>query len=300
MTGRHRVRLYPSCVPGYQLPFFAADVFARHGLDLEILDPLPPPWTANSVRVATGEADFAVTSVTCFLLARSAARREFPARFVAVLHQRSPLGAVVAEDSGVAEPADLAGQRLGRTHSAGWMADEARHVVADHGMGPPVVVPVDPGQGPAALDRGDIDMMPAYLDALRGAASPGDGVRTVPLGGDTYASGLIANDRIPGDVVVRMRHALTDAFEAQRDDPDARVDDLCERFPGVHPHRARAVWEHLVPYVFTGRPVGGMSHRRWADTLSWARRVHGLGQLDPADVYRPELEGAGGWIPSAR
>ncbi|HET7488269.1 MAG TPA: ABC transporter substrate-binding protein, partial [Acidimicrobiales bacterium] len=285
----------------YHLPFLSGarrGVFARHGLDVEVLDAPPPPWTANAVRVARGEVDFAASSVACFLLARTAAHGEFPARFVAVLHQRSPLAAVVPADSAMATVEDLAGQRIGRGRWAEWMAEEARQAVADHGVRAPEVVPVEWGEVSAALARREIDVIAVYLDAAAGMARrpSASGVRTVELGGDTYATGILANDRVPHDVIVRMRHALTDAFEAQRDDPEAGVELLCDQIPHVRADQVRAVWARLVPFVFGNRPVGTMGHRRWADTMAWARRVHGIGQLDAADVYRTELEGAGGWL----
>lgn len=294
MTDRLRVSLFcPSCVPGYHLPFFSGvvrGVFADQGLLVDILDPPPPPGSTNSFRVAEGGADFGLTGVTYFLLALKQAGGDLPARFVATLHQRSPLGAIVAAGSDIHTPADVVGRRMGRGELTGWLADEAQQALADRGLGRAVVVPLGHGEAPYALGRGDIDVMATFVDAMPGAGTKGGhAVRAVPLGGDRYTSGLIANDRVPHDVVVRMRHAVADAFEAQRRDPEAGVADLCARFPDVRPEDARAGWDLLVPYVFGDRPVGTMSRARWSATLEWADRAHGFGSIDAARVHRPEL-----------
>lgn len=291
MADRIRLSLFcPGCVPGYHLPFLSEvgrSAFADHGLQLDVLDPPPPPGTGNSFRVASGDADVALSGVTYFLLAVKEAGDGFPVRFVATIHQRSPLGAIVPEGSDITAPADVPGRRVGRGEHTGWLADELALALEDRGLEPPVLVPLPHGDAPYALARGDIDVMATFVDAMPGAGTKGGhAVRAVPLGGDTYTSGLVAHDSLPDDVVVRISAAVAVAFDAQRREPEAGVAELCARFPEVRPADARAGWELLVPHVFTGVPVGTMDGRRWAATLEWQARAHGFAGLAARRVYR--------------
>ena len=68
-------------------------------------------------RVAAGENDFCLTSVHHYLTAR-AQDGDLTCRFVAVVVQQSPLAAIVADDSPLRHPADLAGRRSGRVLTA--------------------------------------------------------------------------------------------------------------------------------------------------------------------------------------
>ncbi len=87
-------------------------LFADHGLEVAILEPEGGP--DNIARVASGESDFALTSVQHYLSARAASpSAELAARFVAIIVQRSPIAALVPANSRVREPADLAGCRVG-------------------------------------------------------------------------------------------------------------------------------------------------------------------------------------------
>lgn len=272
----------------------ASGLFADYDLVVEILDPPPPPGTTNAQRVANGGADFCLTGVTYFLAAQKEAGDHFPARFVSVIHQRSPLGAIVAESSGIRAPADLAGRRLGRTELTGWQADELVEALADRGVGAPICVDLGPVKGPDALGRGDIDIVATFVDATsRVRAKGGLPVRAVHVGGDIYASGLVAADHLPTELVERMRAAVGAAFQAQRDDPEAGIADFCQRFPEAEPAHARESWALLEPYAFADGMVGAMDVARWESTIDWLARVHWLPPVAPERVYRPDLAAPG-------
>ena len=152
------------------------------------------------------------------------------------------------------------------------------------------VVPLGNGEAPYALGRGDIDVMGTFIDAMPGAGTKGGhAVRGIPLGGPYYSSGILAGDQVPLELVIRMGDAVAAAFEAQRHDPEAGIAEFCSRFPDVRPEDARAGWDLLEPYVFTGLAVGSMEHGRWATTLDWIQGTHGFPSVEPDQVYRPEL-----------
>jgi ABC-type nitrate/sulfonate/bicarbonate transport system substrate-binding protein len=88
----------------------AGGLFAEHGLVVEILEPAAGP--KNVERVAAGGAEFCLTSLTHYLVAR-AERDDVPARFAATIFQRSPMAGIVGATSNLHAPADLAGRRIG-------------------------------------------------------------------------------------------------------------------------------------------------------------------------------------------
>lgn len=294
MADRVRLSLFcPACLPGYHLPFFtgvATGVFADHDLIVDILDPPPPPGSTNTHRVAEGGAEFGLTGVSYFLFAQKEAGERLPARFVSVIHQRSPLGAIVAADSDIWSITDLPGRRMGRGELTGWLADECGQVLADRGLGAPDYVDLAYGDAPYALGRGEVDVCATMVDTMNGVANKGGlEVRGIALGLDVYSSGLIAADTVPTDVVRRMRAALAAAFEVQRADPDSAIGEFCARFPDVPPWVARGGWDLLQPYAASEAGTGSMDPSRWQATIDWVSGAHGLPPVEAHRVYRPEF-----------
>lgn len=250
-----------------------------------MLDPAPGP--ENVRRVAAGGADFCLTSVTHYLRAR-AQSGDLAARFVAVVVQRNPMAALVAADSSLAAPADLAGRRVGGPPDGGLVA-EYRAALAHLGVPPPVLVPMEYGAAPGALARGEIDAVPDFVDLLpRVRRQSGLPVRAIPFGLDYYASGLVAADRLTMATVSRMQAALAAALEAQRRTPKAGLSELRRRYPDADPTDALESWALVEPNIFTGAPPGSSDPRRWNATIAYAAATHGLPAPRPESVYRPE------------
>ncbi len=272
----------------------ANGLFAEYDLAVEILDPAAGGGAANTLRVAAGGADFCLTGVTYYLFARREAGSGLAARFVAVVHQRSPLAAIVAAGSDIAQPENLAGRRLARSKATGWLPDELVATLAERGIASPEIVPVPYGGPPHALASGTVDIMATFLDTTsQQQPTSGISTRAIHLGREIYASGLVAGDRVPDDVVDRMVRAVRAAFEMQQRQPEGGVEQFCLRFPETAPERARETWDLLSPFVFAGPPVGSMEEDRWAETIGWLADVHSL-SVPGGAVYRasPALEPA--------
>lgn len=264
-------------MPGYHLPFFAAaanGLFARHGLDVDILDPPPGPDMEISYRVAAGGADFSLTGVTYHLFAHRDADRRLAARFVSVLQPRAGLAAVVPAASDLWMPSDLGGRRLARS-AAAWLAAECVAALLARGVDAPVVVPAPAGAA-SALRDGSVDLIATFVDTVGIGDRAGFPVRQIPVGLDVYGSGLIAGDHVPDDLAVRVAAAVAEAFDLQRREPSAGLRSFCERFPGVDPGRAARSWTELAPYCFDSGPTGSMTRAGWQRTLDWLTGVHGL------------------------
>ena len=264
-------------------------LFAEHGVDVEILDPSGGP--DNIVRVGRGESDFALTSVHHYLSAR-AAHGDIPARFVAMVVQRSPIGALVAATSAMRHPADLAGCRVGGDPSNPQVIEFL--ATLDHlGIAPPALVRMDHEQARAALGRGEVDAIVALVDALpRRRRQAGIDLRAVRVGrDDVYGSGVIASDRLPDELVAQVRAAVVDALEAQRTVPDSGLDQLTERYHDDRTDDAPEGWRMLEEFVFTDVPTGSMDAGRWRSTLEFLCRARGFDVPAPESVYRPQFLG---------
>ncbi len=297
-----------SCVGGAHLPAFAAaegGLFAEQGIEVEFVSaPAAPDWTLRGFgsrlnAVAAGDADFALTSVAYLASAQREAGGYFPARFAAVSHQRNPIAAVVRDDSDLQDPADLASARAARW-SMPWFTQEYAGALAYMGLGATVVgssegVDLETlGGMNRALGGGGIDVIPVWMDMTpyhREArfTDAGFPTRVIPLDVEVYTTGLLAADRLPLELVTRMRDAFVAGYELQREDPEPGIAAFRRRFPAVSDEHLRANWSLFEPYAFDGVPPGSMSSERWQATIGYTASTHGLPIFPAESLYRPEL-----------
>jgi len=262
-------------------------LFAEQGVDLEILDPSGGP--DNVARVGSGDSDFALTSVQHYLSAR-AEHGAIPARFVAMVVQRSPIGALVPATSDLSGPADLAGCRVGGDPANPQVVEFM--ATLDHlGIDRPALVEVAPGNGPAVLGRGEVDAIVALVDALpRRRRQAGIDLRAIRVGrDDVYASGVIAGDHLPDELVAKVTAGVVAALEAQRGTPESGLTQLADRYGDDRTDDAPEGWRMLQEFVFTDVPTGSMDAGTWATTLEFLCRARGLPVPAPESVYRPQF-----------
>ncbi|MEJ7893396.1 MAG: ABC transporter substrate-binding protein [Solirubrobacteraceae bacterium] len=293
-----RVRLMGwcrTCVPGLQLPAFAAaeaGLFAEQGIEVEFVGCTPAPdytlsgFTARPKAVAAGDADFALSAVAYLLAAQTELGGRLPVRFAAISHQRNPITAIVRADSDLHEPEDLPGRRAARW-SIPWFTREYAGALAYLGLGAPDVVDMCDDID-AALARGEIDVMPTWMDMTLYHRIPEFPIRTIALDIDVYTTGLIAADRLPLDLVTRVRDAFVAGYELQRDQPELGIAGLRRHFPEVSEDHIRNNWALFEPYAFDGAP-GSMDANRWEATIEYTAVTHGLSVVAGERFYRPEL-----------
>lgn len=244
------------------------------------------PREANIERVADGDAEFCITSVKHYLSAR-ALLGEVPARFVAVIGQRSTIGCLVPWDSTAREAADLAGSRLGgdpdsplvQSFQAGlrWLGYETAELVASD----------DPAQ---ALARGEAEVIAATVDTVRrNERRSGLRLRAIPLNVDIYMSGLVAADDVPAHFVRRLVSGIRSALQQQRENPKAGLSQLLGRHPEVDAEDAVEGWSAVEPFIFTDVPLLSMTAAGWQRAVSHISEAHDLPNIDVESVYRPEF-----------
>jgi hypothetical protein len=286
-----------SCVSGMHLPAFAAveaGLFAELGLEVEFV--ACPANLARVRAVAAGHADVALTSVSEVLAAQTEAAGRLPVRFLATAHQRNPIVGVVREDSDLRTPTDLPGARTARWSMPGY-AQEYAGALDYMGLGAPVMIDT-PGDLDPAMGSGDIDVIPVWMDdttraRLRGMTlhhrGADFGVRVIPLDIPVYSTGLVAADRLPSELICRMRDALVAGYELQRRQPEPGLAAFRRHFPDISEEHACVNWALFEPYAFDGVPPGTMDAERWEETIAYTAKTHRL-SLFPGDlIYRPEL-----------
>ncbi len=284
------------CVPGMALPVFAAaeaGVFADLDLEVEVVGCAVAPeytlsgFTTRPKAVAAGDADFALSAVTYLLAAQTELAGRLPVRFAAVSHQRNPITAVVRADSELWEPEDLAGRRAARW-SIPWFTQEYAGALAHLGIDAPQIVDMPTGID-EALARGEIDVMPTWMDMTLYHRKPESPIRTIALDIDVYTTGLIAADRLALELVTRMRDGFVAGHELLREQPELGIAGFRRQYPEVSAEHIRANWALFEPYVFDGVAPGSMDAGRWRETIAYTAVTHGLDVIAGERFYRPEL-----------
>jgi ABC-type nitrate/sulfonate/bicarbonate transport system substrate-binding protein len=295
-----RVRLMgwcPTCVSGMHLPAFAAadgGLFAERGIEVEFVrcarasDHSLQGFTTRPKAVAAGDADFALSSVAYLLAAQTELGGRLPVRFAAVAHQRNPIVGIVHADSGLEEPADLPGARAA-SWSIPWFTQEYAGALARMGLGAPEMVERSEDLD-GALGRGDVDVIPTWMDMTLYHRKPELPIRTVPLDIDVYTTGLVAADRLAPELVSRFRDAWVAGYELQLERPEVGIAAFRRQYPRVSEEHIRANWALFEPYAVDGSVApGSMDADRWRDTIDYTATTHGLAVFAGECLYRAEL-----------
>lgn len=272
-------------------------IFERHGLAVELLEPAAGP--ANTKRVAEGGADVCLTSVTHYLRAL-AEHGPLPARFVAMVTQRTPMAAFVVEGRPTAagrrpeRVRDLAGARVAGSVDKSALARELVAHLRARGAEPSEIVDVSYADGMRALAAGEVDAVADFIDLLprmrrRVPEVRVRGLRLCDDGEEIYGSGVVASVRILADrpgAVRRLIAALRDAWAATRDAPERGLEAFAQRYPDVAPEVVLECWRETERLVFwPDTEPGALDPGRLAATLRHVAAAHGLPLPDPATTY---------------
>jgi NitT/TauT family transport system substrate-binding protein len=280
------------CIPGYQLPCFAGeteDIFRRHDLSIEILDPLPR--AENIVAVAEGRNDLCLTSVAHFLAARRA-DPELGARFVFMVARRSHMGAFVVRGRKgphgrrIKQHRDLDGASLLGDPSSAFGREYAtllERLGIDQGAA--VEVPYEEITLALAEGRGDVaadfvDLLPRF----QAVADPlGVRIECMPFheaGIDIYGSGLVAGTRMLRERPETVRAAVAafhEALLASHDNPALGLEALIDHVPSADPELVVAGWQAGASLIFDAEAtaLGSMSADKWRRTLEYHADAYG-------------------------
>lgn len=295
-----RVRLMGwcrTCVSGMHLPAFAAaegGLFAEQEIEVEFVgcaraaDYSLQGFTTRPKAIAAGDADFGLSSVAYLLAAQTELGGRLPVRFAAVAHQRNPIVGIVRDDSEMTEPEDLPGARAASWRIP-WFTQEYAGALAHMGLGSPEIVELSEDLD-GALGRGEIDVIPTWMDMTLYHRKPKLAIRTVPLDLEVYTTGLVAADRVPPELASRFRDAWAAGFELQLERPELGIAAFRRQYPDVSEEHIRANWAVFEPYAVDGVVApGSMDADRWRQTIDYTAATHGLSVFEGERLYRPEL-----------
>jgi NitT/TauT family transport system substrate-binding protein len=280
------------CIPGYQLPCFAGeteDIFRRHDLSIEILDPLPR--AENIVAVAEGRNDLCLTSVAHFLAARRA-DPELGARFVFMVARQSHMGAFVVRGRKgphgrrIKKHRDLDGASLLGDPSSAFGREYAT-LLERLGIGQGAAVEVPYEEITLALAEGRGDVAADFVDLLprfQAVADPlGVRIECMPFheaGIDIYGSGLVAGTRMLRERPETVRAAVAafhEALLASHDNPALGLEALIDHVPSADRELVVAGWQAGAPLIFDAEAtaLGSMSADKWRRTLEYHADAYG-------------------------
>jgi len=277
------------CIPGYQLPCFAGeteDIFQRHALSIEILDPLPQ--AENIIAVAEGRNDLCLTSVAHFVKAR-AEDPQLGARFVFMVARQSHMGAFVVrgrDGRRIKKHRDLDGASvLGDPDSA--FGREYTTLLRRLGLEPGPWVDVPYPDIMQALAEGKADIAADFVDLLprfQAVADPlGVRIDVMPFheaGIDIYGSGLVASTRMLRERPQTVRAAVAafqEALLASRENPALGLEALIDHVPGADPGLVVAGWQAGSALIFDAEAtaLGTMNTEKWRRTLEYHADAYG-------------------------
>jgi NitT/TauT family transport system substrate-binding protein len=257
--------------------------FAQEGIVLEF----DYSWETDGVRlVGSGELPFAIASGDQVLLARA---QELPVLTVVNWWRRFPVSVVALEESGIREPSDLVGRKLGTPETfgasyIGWRALAAENGLTDQDVRLEVI-----GYTQLAnLTEGRVDAAVVYAN--------NEPVQLEQMGYDfvefpvaDYAS-LVSNGLISSEKTLAQQPELVRAFaraflkglEDTLRDPDGAFE-ICKKYvEGLEDNEQaqRAVMQASLEY-WRGEPLGRSDPRAWKNTVE---------VMQDADLLKEEVD----------
>jgi hypothetical protein len=92
---------------------------------------------------------------------------------------------------------------------------------------------------PKAVGSGEVDVIPTWVDMTLNHVDKGYAVRPIGLDIETYATGLLAADRVPLELVTRMRDAFVAGYQLQLEQPEFGIAAFRRRFPDITDQHVR-------------------------------------------------------------
>jgi NitT/TauT family transport system substrate-binding protein len=300
-----QVRLLLGFRPDVQFaPFYLAQqdgYYERAGLEVEI----EHASGGELIRlVADGEAEFGVADATDVMIARSSGSG-IPIKYVSTLYQFFPVALIGAVGSVPADPADLAGLRIGTPGQFGSSWHALLAVLAAGGLTPADVTIREYPQfnQVEGLLNGDVDLITGFRnnEPLRLAA---EGMETDLLTVDDVAP-LPGPGVIVGDELLAADEALVRAFvaatvsaqQAIAVDPELGLRAAVDAVPTLAEDEATAlaVLEATIPIWLGAQPRvnGAIDEAVWQSGYSILRDLGFIDGSIPVEDMFEAMEGGG-------
>jgi len=249
--------------------------FREAGLDVTIQ--LGAATSENLKVLAAGRAQFANLDLTgTWILAGKGQYRDV--RAIAAVHQQTLVSIVSLEGSGITQPKQLEGRKLGAaTGSVNQLLFPAYAKLAGVDAGKVEWVNAQPAQLPALLASGQVDALSTFLIGARGIEKAAGGKKTVILPYSKYVpelfgNGLIAPTSITTgqpDLARRFRDAALKGLSYTLEHPQEAAQILKKAQPAADVTAAEGEIALMAPYV---KPSGAIDRQRVATALKTLER----------------------------
>ncbi len=278
-------------------------IFAKHGIDLTI-DP-GQGSTRTAQAVGGKQVDFGWSDTAAVL---SNIDQGVDIKSVGVFLQTTPSAVQVFADSGIEEPADLAGRTI--AVSAGDAPTTTFPMfLADVGLEPGAVQEqnLDSAGKMAALMAGRVDGLIGFAHDQGPTIANKSGremryFRYSDAGLNFYSNGLITHNSTIGDnpeLVQSMLDAVSESYEAAKNDPEAAAKAMVGVDPQTPPENVLLQqWQETIPLLntpaTTGEVPGTNAEQDWTSTIATLNEA-GLLKTNkaPADYW------ASSFVPAA-
>ncbi|MFC7534157.1 ABC transporter substrate-binding protein [Actinoplanes sp. GCM10030250] len=230
--------------------------------------------TGENIKVlSAGQAQFANLDLTgTWILADKGEARDM--RAIAAIHQQTLVSIITLEGSGITEPKQLEGRKLGAaTGSVNQLLFPAYAKLAGIDASKVEWVNAPPAQLPALLASGRVDALSTFLIGVRGIEKAAGGKKAVVLPyseflPDLFGNGLIAPvSVIEGnpDLTRRFRDAALKGLQYTLDHPDEAAQILKKAQPAADVTAAVGEITLMAPYV---KPSGVIDKSRVSQALA--------------------------------
>lgn len=278
-------------------------IFAKHGIDLTI-DP-GQGSTRTAQAVGGKQVDFGWSDTAAVL---SNIDQGVDIKSVGVFLQTTPSAVQVFADSGIEEPADLAGRTI--AVSAGDAPTTTFPMyLADVGLEPGAVQEqnLDSAGKMAALMAGRVDGLIGFAHDQGPTIANKSGremryFRYSDAGLNFYSNGLITHNSTIADnpeLVQSMLDAVSESYESAKNDPEAAAKAMVGVDPQTPPEKVLLQqWQETIPLLNTPATTGNLpgtnAEQDWTSTIATLSEA-GLLQSakDPADYW------ASSFVPAA-
>jgi len=266
--------------------FFLADqagYYEKEGLTVEILEGNGAPTTAQ--LVGNGTYKLGVSSGSATVIART---KGIGVVSLAVINQHSPVVVYSLRKSGIREPADLRGRRIG-VNLGGTKHREFQAFLKKVGIEETDVRLMGMTESsPAPLLAGKVDAMLGYTeDQPVSVELRGEEVNRITLsdhGIDLYSTNIIVNQQFLAenpDLVRRFLSATLDGWRTAVAHPEKALSAYMSARPESDSRFNRANFEQLIPLLKSEdteiKGLGAQNAQRWEETQEI---LFNLGMID--------------------
>ncbi|MBN1174651.1 MAG: ABC transporter substrate-binding protein [Micromonosporaceae bacterium] len=210
-------------------------------------------------------------------------------RAIMAVHQQNLVSIVTLEGSGITQPKDLEGKKVGAaTGSVNQLLFPAYAKLAGIDVNKVQFVDMQTTQLGAALGSGQVPALSTFLIGQKGIEKACGGKKTVIMPYNTYLSDLYGNgivtttkmaDENP-ELAKRFRDAMLKGLKYAIEHPEEAAEILKKAQPAADVTAAIGELTLMTPYVGTGDAIG---------TLDKARVARAIATLQGAELVKPGM-----------